>query len=108
MSGHGNPGLITVAAGESVAAGVGVGLSGPGRFRRVAAWAWMWRDFDDVLPDTCPARKEAALPDLEVDPTLPQASANAAEGGGARPAPGWSPWPATLRAASVDEERLFP
>ncbi|MFD3729802.1 hypothetical protein [Streptomyces sp. NPDC058671] len=34
-----------------IAAGVGAGLDGQGRFRPVAAWAWMWRNFDMVPPD---------------------------------------------------------
>ncbi|MEV0184677.1 hypothetical protein AB0I54_36165 [Streptomyces sp. NPDC050625] len=38
-------------AGESIAAGVGAGVTGRARFRPVAAWAWMWRNFDAVLPD---------------------------------------------------------
>ncbi|MEU1228970.1 hypothetical protein [Streptomyces sp. NPDC005828] len=36
---------------EGIAAGVGAGIDGRGRFRPVAAWAWMWRNFDTVLPD---------------------------------------------------------
>ncbi|KUN75290.1 hypothetical protein AQJ66_36110 [Streptomyces bungoensis] len=108
MPGHGSPGLIAVAAGESIAAGVGVGIAGPGRFRPVAAWAWMWRDFDDVLPDTCPVPKEAALPDPDMGVTLPHAGAGAAEGGGSRPAPGWFPWPGSLRATSGDEGGPLP
>lgn len=38
-------------AGESIAAGVGTAIAGQARFRPVAAWAWMWRNFDAVLPD---------------------------------------------------------
>ncbi|MFF5788461.1 hypothetical protein ACFY8P_26300 [Streptomyces sp. NPDC012693] len=34
-----------------IAAAVGTGMDSQGRFRPVAAWAWMWRNFDTVLPD---------------------------------------------------------
>ncbi|MFJ9829513.1 hypothetical protein ACIRSU_34830 [Streptomyces sp. NPDC101160] len=36
---------------ESIAAEVGAGIDGQGRFRPVAAWAWMWRNFEALLPD---------------------------------------------------------
>ncbi|MFJ9810769.1 hypothetical protein ACIRTB_21330 [Streptomyces sp. NPDC101158] len=36
---------------ESIAAEVGAGIDGQGRFRPVAAWAWMFRNFDTTLPD---------------------------------------------------------
>ncbi|MEU2079009.1 hypothetical protein [Streptomyces sp. NPDC013489] len=36
---------------EGVVAGVGTGGDRQERFRPVAAWAWMWRNFDAVLPD---------------------------------------------------------
>ncbi|WP_176710370.1 hypothetical protein [Streptomyces sp. Wb2n-11] len=44
---------------EGIAAGVGAGLDGQGRFRPVAAWAWMWRNFDMVLPDVTGAAWQA-------------------------------------------------
>ncbi|MGW7409775.1 hypothetical protein ACWGI9_39790 [Streptomyces sp. NPDC054833] len=47
-------------AGESIAAGVGAGIAGQARFRPVAAWAWMWRNFDAVLPDGDPPTTGAA------------------------------------------------
>jgi hypothetical protein len=47
-------------AGESIAAGVGAGIAGQARFRPVAAWAWMWRNFDAVLPDGDPPTKDGA------------------------------------------------
>lgn len=42
---------MSAVPGEGIAAGVGTGLDRRGRFRPVAAWAWMWRNFDTVLPD---------------------------------------------------------
>ncbi|MEU4068248.1 hypothetical protein AB0F25_38635 [Streptomyces wedmorensis] len=50
---------------EGIAAGVGTGMDGQGPFRPVAAWAWMWRNFDTVLPDVTGAAWQtdaAALP----------------------------------------------
>ncbi|MFF0430509.1 hypothetical protein [Streptomyces sp. NPDC004520] len=50
---------------ESIAAGVGTGMDRRGRFRPVAAWAWMWRNFDTVLPDVTGAAwqtDDAGLP----------------------------------------------
>ncbi|MEV4943995.1 hypothetical protein [Streptomyces zaomyceticus] len=49
---------------EGIAAGVGTGLDSGGRFLPVAAWAWMWRNFDTVLPDVTGAawRTDTAAP----------------------------------------------
>ena len=80
-----------VAAGESIAAGVGAGIAGRGRFRPVAAWAWMWRTFDEVLP-------EGEVPPVEAADGGPDAD---------RPLP---LWPGTVPAAgggAGDEELLL-
>ncbi|MFF8868462.1 hypothetical protein ACF08B_41340 [Streptomyces sp. NPDC015139] len=57
-------------AGESVAAGVGAGITGRSRFRPVAAWAWMWRNFDAVL-DGDPSPVGAADKGAAADRPLP-------------------------------------
>ncbi|ROQ23144.1 hypothetical protein EDD98_7593 [Streptomyces sp. PanSC19] len=58
---------------EGIAAGVGSGLDRRGRFGPVAAWAWMWRNFDTVLPDVTGAAWQA-------DAAAPSARAVEAEG----------------------------
>lgn len=73
MSGHGSPGLIAV-AGESIAAGVGAGIADRAPIRPVAAWAWMWRNFDAVLPDGDVPATDAADRPLPLWPgTVPEA-----------------------------------
>ncbi|MFF3775644.1 hypothetical protein [Streptomyces sp. NPDC002232] len=58
---------------EGVAAGVGTGTDRQGRFRPVAAWAWMWRNFDAVLPDVTGAA-------WQTDTAVPAPRAAEAEG----------------------------
>ncbi|MER7722391.1 hypothetical protein [Streptomyces sp. NPDC096323] len=54
---------------EGIEAGVDTGSDRQRRFRPVAAWAWMWRNFDTVLPDVTGAawqKDSAGLPELGV------------------------------------------
>ncbi|PKW00280.1 hypothetical protein SAMN05428944_7941 [Streptomyces sp. 1222.5] len=80
MSGHRSPGLIAV-AGENIAAGVGAGIADRSRIRPVAAWAWMWRNFDAVLPDGDVPPTDAADRPLRLWPgTVPEAGGVEDEG----------------------------
>ncbi|MBX9427633.1 MULTISPECIES: hypothetical protein [Streptomyces] len=64
---------MSTVSGEGIAAGVGTGMDRQGRFRPVAAWAWMWRSFDTVLPDVTGAA-------WQTDAAAPTARAAEAEG----------------------------